>query len=77
MYPSQVQRLEAIRKAALQKLRSRPELQDLPPEQRVQRLVEEALAESYDDPITANYEWDFVERTIRRAIADSHRPETP
>jgi hypothetical protein len=71
-YANEQERYDAVRVGAVAKLRAgRAELAALDGEALVRRLVEEALAEFYDDQIAANYAWDFVEREIRRAIAEA------
>ncbi|HEX7838859.1 MAG TPA: hypothetical protein VF469_15385 [Kofleriaceae bacterium] len=70
MYPRQQQRLEAIRVATIEKLAAhRADLEVLGDEERVARLLDEAMTEFYDDPVTANYEAEYVERIVRRAVA--------
>lgn len=72
VYANEQDRYDAIRAATVAKLRARRvDLTALAAEPLVRRLTEEALAEYYDDQIAANYAWDFVEREIRRAIAEA------
>ena len=70
MYQSQIDRYERIRTAAAAKLRARhAELTHIDREEVVQRLIGEALDEEFDDVITASYEWDNVERIVRRVVS--------
>ena len=69
MYSSQIARYERIRGRTEAKLRDRrDELGKLDREALVRLLTREALDEEFEDIITANYEWDAVERIVRRAV---------
>jgi len=75
MYPRQQQRFEAIRAATVAKLEGRrADLAALGAEDRVRRLLDEAMTEFYDDTVTANYESEYVERIVRRAVAAAAAP---
>ncbi|MET7283633.1 hypothetical protein ABZS29_35725 [Kribbella sp. NPDC005582] len=71
-YANEQDRYDAIRASAVAKLRSRrADLAVLEGEALVRKLTEEALAEYYTDQIAANYAWDYVEREVRRAVAEA------
>ena len=74
MYPRQQQRLEAIQAATVAKLAAhRADLEALGEEDRIARLLDEAMTEFYDDVVTANYEAEYVERIVRRAVMAAAR----
>ncbi|WP_427889156.1 hypothetical protein ACQHIV_37925 [Kribbella sp. GL6] len=71
-YVDDRERYAAIRAGAVSRLRAGgPDLAGLEGEALVRKLTEEALAAYYDDQVAANYSWDFVEREVRRAIAEA------
>lgn len=74
MYPQQRQRYDAIRAATLAKLAARgDELRALDVEARIQRLVDEAAAEFYDDQVALFHDHEFMQRVVERAVYDDER----
>ncbi len=67
-------RFDAIRTSTLARLAAGvDELAALDDRALTMRLTQEAMDRFYDDQATRSQEWEYVERTVQRAIADFRR----